>query len=75
MSFVLLPKAERSPEICLLAEKLYPDETAKRPDLIPEKREKRLQRVFALQDDGGADGGKVHLSANDGLLQREAVEH
>lgn len=36
MSFALLPKAERSPEICLLAEKLYPEETAKRPDLIPE---------------------------------------
>lgn len=36
MSFALFPKAERSPEICLLAEKLYPEETAKRPDLIPE---------------------------------------
>lgn len=36
MSFALLPKAERSPEICLLAEKLYPEETTKRPDLIPE---------------------------------------
>lgn len=36
MSFALLPKAERSPEICLLAAKLYPQETAKRPDLIPE---------------------------------------
>lgn len=36
MSFALLPKAERSPEICLLAEKLYPGETARRPDLIPE---------------------------------------
>lgn len=32
MSFALLPKAERSPEICLLAAKLYPQETAKRPD-------------------------------------------
>lgn len=39
MSFALLPKAERSPEICLLAEKLYPEETAKRPDLIPESVE------------------------------------
>ena len=36
MSFALLPKAERSPEICLLAAKLYPQETAQRPDLIPE---------------------------------------
>ena len=36
MSFALLPKAERSPGICLLAAKLYPQETAKRPDLIPE---------------------------------------
>lgn len=36
MSFALLPKAERSPEICLLADKLYPEEMAKRPDLIPE---------------------------------------
>ena len=36
MSFALLPKAERSPEICLLAAKLYPQETVKRPDLIPE---------------------------------------
>lgn len=35
MSFALLPKAERSPEICLLADKLYPEEMAKRPDLIP----------------------------------------
>ncbi len=36
MSFALLPKTERSPEICLLAAKLYPQETAQRPDLIPE---------------------------------------
>lgn len=36
MSFALLPKAERSPEICLLAAKLYPQETAQRSDLIPE---------------------------------------
>ena len=38
------------------------------------KREKRMQRVFALQDDGTADGGKVHIPTNDGLLQREAAE-
>lgn len=36
MSFALLPKTERSPEICLLAAKLYPQETAQRSDLIPE---------------------------------------
>ena len=36
MSFALLPKAERSPEICLLAEKFYPQEIPQRPDLIPE---------------------------------------
>ena len=36
MSFALLPKAEHSPEICLLAAKLYPQEIAQRPDLIPE---------------------------------------
>ena len=35
-SFAMIPWAERSPEICLLAKKLYPEQTAKRPDLIPE---------------------------------------
>ena len=33
-----------------------------------------MQRVFALQNDGSKDGGKVHVPRNDGLLQREAVE-
>lgn len=47
MSFALLPKAERSPEICLLAAKLYPQETAQRPDLIPESV-KNGSNVYSL---------------------------
>ena len=34
-----------------------------------------VQRVFALQNDGSKDGGKVHVPTDDGLLQRETVEH
>ena len=33
-----------------------------------------MQRVFALQNDGSTDGGKVHVPTNDGLLQRKAAE-
>lgn len=33
-----------------------------------------MQRVFALQNDGSTDRGKVHVPTNDGLLQREAAE-
>lgn len=33
-----------------------------------------MQRIFALQNDGSTDRGKVHVPRNDGLLQREAAE-
>lgn len=35
-SFALISWAERSPEVCLMAKKLYPELLGKRPELIPE---------------------------------------
>lgn len=35
-SFAMIPWAERSPEVCLMAKILYPEMLKKRPELIPE---------------------------------------
>lgn len=35
-SFALIPWAERSPEVCLMARVLYPELLEKRPELVPE---------------------------------------
>lgn len=35
-SFVLIPWAERSPEVCLMAKTLYPELLERRPELVPE---------------------------------------
>ncbi len=35
-SFAMIPWAERSPEVCLMAKTLYPELLEKRPELVPE---------------------------------------
>lgn len=35
-SFAMIPWAERSPEVCLMAKTLYPEMLEKRPELVPE---------------------------------------
>ena len=35
-SFTMIPWAERSPEVCLMAKTLYPDLLEKQPELVPE---------------------------------------
>lgn len=35
-SFSMIPWAERSPEVCLMARVLYPEQLEKRPELVPE---------------------------------------
>ena len=72
-SLMMIPWAERSPEVCLMAKTLYPDWVRNHPEFVPESVHNQEQHLHAEQPDGKPDGGKVQLPANDGLLQREAA--
>jgi len=72
-SLMMIPWAERSPEVCLMAKTLYPDWVRNHPEFVPEsvRNQDSIYTLNSLME--SLTGGKVQLPANDGLLQREAA--
>ena len=73
-SLMMIPWAERSPEVCLMAKTLYPDIVKNHPEFVPESvhNQDSIYTLNSLME--SLTGEKVQLPANDGLLQREAAE-
>ena len=60
-SYLHIPEQKRTPEICLVAEKLYPDLFAKRPEVLPEHVKKGCNVYTLGKALKGATGQKYSV--------------